>query len=137
MPALPGSAVANEEAGTGLGSAGPAVRKSGPPARLVSLTDGREYNLEAAPFVLGRDAQAEVVIGSPDASRRHAEIASVPDGDVLVDLSTNGTYVNGSRVSGRHRLKALDVIRIGATGTMLASRSDMTARFSAPARRRR
>src|SRR5262249_10548365 len=65
-------------------------------------------------FVFGRDAQAEVVIASPDASRRHAEIASIPDGDVLVDLSTNGTYVNGKRVSGRHRLKPLDVIRIGA-----------------------
>jgi pSer/pThr/pTyr-binding forkhead associated (FHA) protein len=80
----------------------------------VSLTDGREYSLDTAPFVLGRDAQAEVVIASPDASRRHAEIASVPDGEVLVDLSANGTYVNGKRVSGRHRLRALDVIRIGA-----------------------
>jgi pSer/pThr/pTyr-binding forkhead associated (FHA) protein len=66
------------------------------------------------PFVFGRDAGAEVVIGSPDASRRHAEIASRPDGDFLVDLSTNGTYVNGSRIDGRRRLQPLDVIRIGA-----------------------
>ncbi len=32
----------------------------------------------------------------------------------LVDLSANGTFVNGGRIDGRHPLKALDVIRIGA-----------------------
>jgi pSer/pThr/pTyr-binding forkhead associated (FHA) protein len=92
-------------------SGGPAGSVGG---RLVSLTDGREYPLGAVPFVFGRDATAEVVIASPDASRRHAEIVSRPDGDVLVDLSANGTHVNGKPIDGRHPLKALDVIRIGA-----------------------
>src|SRR6185295_13640310 len=82
--------------------------------RLVSLNDGREYPLDTEPFVLGRDATAQVVIASPDSSRRHAEIVSRPDGDVVVDLSTNGTHVNGKPIPGRHRLEALDVIRIGA-----------------------
>ncbi len=82
--------------------------------RLVSLNDGREYRVTVVPFGLGRDPGAEVVIASPDASRRHAEIVSRPDGDVLVDLSSSGTYVNGSRIDGRRPLKALDVIRIGA-----------------------
>jgi pSer/pThr/pTyr-binding forkhead associated (FHA) protein len=82
--------------------------------RLVSLNDGREYRVEVVPFVLGRDAAAQIVIGSPDASRHHAEIVARPDGDVLVDLSANGTFVNGQRVSGRQALKALDVVRIGA-----------------------
>ena len=103
--ALPGGAVGGA----------PAPGRSRPPAgRLVSLTDGREYAVDTVPFILGRDASAEVVIASPDASRRHAEIATRPDGDVLVDLSVNGTYVNGNRIEGRHKLKALDVIRIGA-----------------------
>jgi len=82
--------------------------------RVVSLNDGREYPVTAVSFVFGRDAGAEVVIASPDASRRHAEIVSRPDGDVLVDLSGNGTYVNGFQIPGRRPLKALDVIRIGA-----------------------
>ncbi|MEZ4456695.1 MAG: FHA domain-containing protein [Gemmatimonadales bacterium] len=82
--------------------------------RLVSLHDGREYPITVVPFVLGRDAAASVVVGSPDASRRHAEIVTRPDGDVLVDLSANGTFVNGKRIDGRHQLAALDVIRIGA-----------------------
>ncbi len=82
--------------------------------RVVSLNDGREYLVSVVPFGFGRDAEAEVVVASPDASRRHAEIVVRPDGSVLVDLSANGTYVNGSRIDGRRPLKALDVIRIGA-----------------------
>ncbi|MGE0555589.1 MAG: FHA domain-containing protein [Gemmatimonadales bacterium] len=91
-------------------------RSEAPPAasRLVNLSDGREYQVNVAPFVFGREATSAVVITSPDSSRRHAEIVNRPDGDVLVDLSSNGTFVNGTRVSGRHELKALDVIRIGA-----------------------
>ncbi len=92
----------------------PSPGPSEPTGRLVCLNDGREYQIAVVPFVLGRDATAEIVIASPDASRHHAEIVSRPDGEVVVDLSTNGTYVNGARVSGRHQLKALDVIRIGA-----------------------
>ncbi len=92
----------------------PDAANTDPASRLISLNDGREYPVAVVPFVLGRDATAEVVIASPDASRRHAEIVSRPDGDVVVDLSTNGTFVNGARISGRHQLKALDVIRIGA-----------------------
>lgn len=83
-------------------------------SRLVALSDGREYPIDAVPFVMGRIETAQVVIGSPDASRRHAEIVATPSGDVLVDLSTHGTVVNGSRINGRYQLGALDVIRIGA-----------------------
>lgn len=82
--------------------------------RLVSLVDGREYRVDDVPFVFGRDPGAEVVLSSSDASRRHAELVVRPDGDVLVDLSTNGTFVNGEEISGRRILKSLDVIRIGA-----------------------
>jgi pSer/pThr/pTyr-binding forkhead associated (FHA) protein len=86
---------------------------AGPVGRLVCLNDGREYAV-VTPFGFGRDAVSSVVIASPDASRRHAEIVTGPEGDVLVDLSSNGTFVNGQRVSARHALRALDVIRIGA-----------------------
>lgn len=82
--------------------------------RLVSLTDGREHRIVVVPFVLGRDVSAQVVLGSPDASRRHAEVVTRPDGDVLIDWSANGTFVNGVRIEGRQPLKPLDVIRIGS-----------------------
>ena len=82
--------------------------------RLVSLNDGREYPIAVVPFVLGRDEAAQVVLGSPDASRRHAEVVNRPDGDVLIDWSANGTFINGTRIDGRQPLKPLDVIRIGS-----------------------
>lgn len=80
--------------------------------RLVSLNDGRSYPIVVVPFVLGREVEAQVVLGSPDASRRHAEVVTRPDGDVLIDWSANGTFVNGARIDGRQQLKPLDVIRI-------------------------
>ena len=93
--------------------------KSGKPAagrtggRLVCLTDGREYAVGSGPLTLGRDASADVVVTGPDVSRNHAEIRAEPDGYVLVDVSVNGTYVNGERMGKRHVLARADVIRIG------------------------
>jgi len=81
-------------------------------ARLVSLTDGREYTLSAVPFVIGRDAGAGVVIESDEVSRRHAEILTLPEGDCLIDHSSNGVWVNGERVGGKTMLKGGDVIRV-------------------------
>jgi pSer/pThr/pTyr-binding forkhead associated (FHA) protein len=81
--------------------------------RLVCLTDGREYTLGTEPLVFGRDASADVVVAGSEVSRRHAEIQTTPEGYVLMDLSVNGTYVNGERAGRRHLLARADVIRIG------------------------
>lgn len=80
---------------------------------LVSLTDGREYVLRGRPLVIGREAGCDVVLDSPKVSRRHAELMMSARGYVLVDSSTNGTFVNGDRVHGEHLLARGDVIRIG------------------------
>lgn len=92
-------------------SAKPAAGRTG--GRLVCLTDGREYTVGSGPLSLGRDASANVVVSGQEVSRHHAEIRSEPDGYVLVDLSVNGTYVNGDRIGKRHVLARADVIRIG------------------------
>jgi pSer/pThr/pTyr-binding forkhead associated (FHA) protein len=80
--------------------------------RLVSLTDGREFAVEGS-IVIGRDASCEVVLTNRSVSRRHAEVLVSPKGYVLVDSSTNGTFVNGQRVRGQHVLAGEDVIRCG------------------------
>ena len=82
-------------------------------ARIVSLTDGRDYELAGKPLVFGRDASADIVVAGGDVSRRHAELHARSEGFVLVDLSVNGTYVNGERVMGERRLARGDVIRLG------------------------
>jgi pSer/pThr/pTyr-binding forkhead associated (FHA) protein len=81
--------------------------------RLVCLTDGREYTIGDQPLSLGRDAGSDVVVSGNEVSRQHAEIRRDPDGYILVDMSVNGTYVNGQRVGKTHRLARADVIRIG------------------------
>ena len=81
--------------------------------RIVCLTDGREYAVGSEPLVFGRDAASDVVVVGGDVSRRHAEIQVGTDGYVLMDLSVNGTFVNGKRVGRSHLLARADVIRIG------------------------
>ena len=96
-----------------------ASKKSGPSSagmvngRLVSLTDGREYAIGAGRAVIGRDADCDVVIESKSVSRKHAEIMGTDKGYLLVDLSTNGTFVNGQKIAGQQVLARADVIRVG------------------------
>jgi pSer/pThr/pTyr-binding forkhead associated (FHA) protein len=93
----------------------PAARAApgGTGGSLVSLTDGREYVLHGRPLVIGREAGCDVVLDSAKVSRRHAELLMSARGYVLVDSSTNGTFVNGDRVHGEHLLARGDVLRIG------------------------
>lgn len=84
-----------------------------PKARLVSLTDGREYLVNTVPFVIGREATAGLVVESDLVSRRHAELLAVPGGNSLVDLSSNGVWVNGRRITAPVMLRQGDVIRVG------------------------
>jgi pSer/pThr/pTyr-binding forkhead associated (FHA) protein len=81
--------------------------------RIVSLTDGREYAVTGASLVFGREAGCDVVVSGKDVSRRHAEIVTTPKGYMVVDSSTNGTFVNEERVEGQRLLLRADVIRIG------------------------
>src|SRR5204862_6578200 len=96
---------------------GPAKGGVTPPAigvtggRVVSLTDGREYVITGASLVFGREAGSDVVVPGTDVSRRHAEIVHPPKGYLLVDSSTNGTFVNEERVEGQRILARADVIR--------------------------
>ncbi len=100
-------------------AAGPAKAGVKPPAigvtggRVVSLTDGREYVITGASLVFGREAGCDVVVAGKDVSRRHAEIVQTPKGYVVVDSSTNGTFVNEERVEGQRILARADVIRLG------------------------
>jgi len=81
--------------------------------RLVSLVDGREYAVPPAGLRIGRDADSDVVVPGNDVSRNHAELTCGSSGYVLRDVSTNGVFVNGSRIGDAQPLRRGDVIRIG------------------------
>jgi hypothetical protein len=102
----------------GLGR-GAASRRS---VRLVvqrspSLGEGDEFPVDSAPVTVGRGGQNDLVLAGDDfASARHARIEARGDGVWVQDLdSTNGTYVNGSRVTDAQRLDSGDVLRVGET----------------------
>ena len=52
-----------------------------------------------------------------EVSRLHAQLEHIGNDWVLVDdgLSRNGTYVNGERLTGRHRMRDGDVVLVGAS----------------------
>ncbi len=64
-------------------------------ARMVLCHGGEEKVLDATqgPFSLGRDAASDIIINDRRASRTHARIERRRDKFVLIDQSTNGTYV--------------------------------------------
>lgn len=82
--------------------------------RLVSLVDGREYAVSDAGVTFGREVGNDVVLSSSDVSRKHASIAPAANGYVLTDHSTNGVWVNGTRVSGTQLLGRGDVLKMGS-----------------------
>jgi S1-C subfamily serine protease len=69
---------------------------------------------------IGRHPQSELRFDPDqdlDVSSRHASITLVGDFYVLRDLgSTNGTFVNGKKLTGDHMLATRDVIRFGPSG---------------------
>jgi HD-GYP domain-containing protein (c-di-GMP phosphodiesterase class II) len=74
---------------------------------------------------VGRLESFEIVIDDPSVSRRHAEIRCTDVGWHVCDLgSTNGTFLNGARLTrGERRLRARDLVQFGKT-TFLVDRLD-------------
>ena len=80
--------------------------------RLYVLVHGTERH------TLGRRSEMDLSVPwDSEISGLHAELECLGGEWTIVDdnLSTNGTYVNGERVSGRQRLRDGDHIRLGRT----------------------
>jgi pSer/pThr/pTyr-binding forkhead associated (FHA) protein len=83
---------------------------------------------ERAAATLGRRPDMDLMLGwDPEVSGLHAELRRVSGEWTVVDdgLSTNGTFVNDRRVSGRQRLRDGDRLRLGRT--VLAFRAGQAA----------
>ena len=91
-------------------------------ARLVvvespALGIGEEIPVDSAPVLIGRGGQNDVPLDGDDfTSANHARFEARRDGVWVEDLgSTNGTFVNGARVTTPRRLGKGDVVRVGKT----------------------
>ncbi len=84
------------------------------PYRLVSFSGDQSFELPPGrSLVVGRGVSSDIAIYDPTISRRHAELTVGTDGVRVKDLgSSNGTCINGSRVSSG-RLHPNDSITFG------------------------
>ena len=77
---------------------------------------GTRIALDGRPIMIGRADDSTLVLDDDYASTRHARISQSGDDWYVEDLgSTNGTYLDRSKVSGPMRISAGAPIRIGKT----------------------
>ena len=81
--------------------------------RLI-VSDGRSFPVGDVPLIIGRSPEVAVVVNDANVSRQHAEVWRTAEGVAVRDLqSTNGTYVNGHRISAVS-LSPRDDVTVGA-----------------------
>ena len=79
-----------------------------------SPEQGKRHEL-ASGTTIGRE-DCDVTIADPEISRRQAQVLREGDSVIIEDFgSTNGTFVNGQRISGRKTLSNGDEVRFGDT----------------------
>jgi FHA domain len=85
--------------------------------KSADLESGEDFELNSAQLTIGRGNQNDIAIGTDEyASARHARFEPRQDGVWVQDLgSTNGTFLNGTRLDRPRRLTRGDIIRIGET----------------------
>ncbi len=85
-------------------------------AGSLVLPSGVRVELGEATTTIGRLPECTITLDDSNVSRNHAEIRPGTTAYVLADLgSTNGTMVNGTRISAAHALSDGDIISFGAT----------------------
>ena len=94
-------------------------RQRGQP-RILSITQGNQAGLSAelasGVIMIGRGADCQLILDDDYVSTRHARVATGESGVYIEDLgSTNGTYVNGQRITAPTIITLDDTVRIGKT----------------------
>jgi pSer/pThr/pTyr-binding forkhead associated (FHA) protein len=95
---------------------------------------GHEYLLPGDESTIGRSTSNSIVLPFAEISRKHARVWQEEESTFLEDLgSTNGTFVNDTRLTGRVALYDGDEIQIGdAFRLLVASPEGLTRPISGP-----
>ena len=90
--------------------------RGGVGAGSLVMPSGQRVPLGDRPITVGRQSDCTISLNDSNVSRRHAEIRPGQRAYVVADLgSTNGTMVNGSRITGEQRLADGDILSFGST----------------------
>jgi FHA domain-containing protein len=94
-------------------------RQRGAP-RILVITQGSQAGESAeiagGVILIGRGADCQLILDDDYVSTRHARVVAGTDGIYAEDLgSTNGTYVNGQRITAPTTITMSDTVRIGKT----------------------
>ncbi len=108
--------------------------------RLITLTPPEErggiaerYDLDRGELVLGRSVKTNLQLQNATISGRHARLVVGADGCWISDLgSSNGTAVNGERISQATRLEPGDQLSLGSV-TFLLEAEQVSSTPAAPA----
>ena len=77
-------------------------------------TPGKSYPISGEMVTIGREPGNSIVINDAEISRRHARMTFQGGFYILEDLgSTNGTFVNGLKLSAPHPLHGGEVVSFG------------------------
>ncbi len=77
---------------------------------------GEIFPISGTVMTIGRDARNDIVINDPEVSRQHAQLSLQAQGYLITDQgSTNGTFVNGTRLTAPYRLTDGDEVGLGET----------------------
>lgn len=89
---------------------------------------GHRFELEGVSVGIGRDASNSIQLHDTEVSRRHAEVRRDDDKFQLTDLgSSNGTFVNGRKLTDSHPLASGDRLQIGASEMLYTGPSETGA----------
>lgn len=84
--------------------------------------------INAARFTLGRRPDSSLCLPFQTVSSNHAEFRAQPDRLILTDLgSTNGTYVNGQRLTGEIEVKQGDLVQFADVALRLQRQAGAAA----------
>lgn len=93
---------------------------------LRSLQTGEEFPL-VNEMLVGREVECQIALNSGHISRYHAKITQTPAGVVVEDLrSTNGTFINGRRISSPQTLTVGDEVRFHEQAFRLVSNQEQS-----------
>lgn len=85
--------------------------------RLIRFKDDgakRSFRIKRGKCVIGRDAACDLQVPTPSVSRHHCEVVIEDDACIVRDLnSSNGVFINESRVTGEVAVSPGDRLAVG------------------------